>query len=69
MSTLPTLHSDTTATQLPPDNDSNIQLADVVPLHPAGTFSSNTQTGDVLNGVARALGVSPPANVIKFPRK
>lgn len=45
------------------------QVADVTPLHPAGTFSSNTQAGDVVNGLARDLGVKPPANVIKFPGK
>lgn len=42
---------------------------DVLPLHPPGTFSRNTQGGDVINGVAKSLGVSPPKNVIKFPSK
>ena len=45
------------------------KVADVVRLHPPGTFEDNTRTGDVVNGVARALGVSNPANVIKFPRR
>jgi len=45
------------------------QLADVTNLHPAGTFSSNTQKGDAINGLAKSLGVSPPNNVIKFPGK
>lgn len=45
------------------------QLADVTPLHPPGTFSRNTQGGDVINGVANQLGIKPPANVIKFPKK
>lgn len=43
------------------------QLADVVPLHPPGTFSRNTDGGDLVNGIAAKLGVKPPANVIKFP--
>lgn len=42
---------------------------DVIPLHPPGTFSSNTQSGDVINGMAKALGVKNPPNVIKFPSK
>lgn len=42
---------------------------DVLPLHPPGTFARNTQGGDVINGVAKALGVSNPHNVIKFPKK
>lgn len=42
---------------------------DVVPLHPAGTFSRNTQSGDVINGMANQLGVKPPKNIIKFPSK
>lgn len=44
------------------------QVADVVPLHPAGTFSSNTQTGDAVNGLAKALGVKPPKNVLPFKK-
>lgn len=42
---------------------------DVVPLHPPGTFSRNTDSGDSLNAVAKGLGMKPPANIIKFPRK
>lgn len=45
------------------------QVADVQQLHPAGTFSSNTQKGDAVNGLARDLGVKAPNNVIKFPGK
>lgn len=41
---------------------------DVVPLHPPGTFARNTQTGDVINGMAKDLGVKNPANVVKFPK-
>lgn len=47
--------------------DGSFQVAgDVVPLHPPGTFSSNTQKGDVVNGLAKSLGVPPPKNVIPF---
>lgn len=42
---------------------------DVTPLHPAGTFSRNTQGGDIVNGMAQALRIGPPNNVIKFPKK
>lgn len=42
---------------------------DVLPLHPPGTFSRNTQAGDVINGLAQDLGVKNPKNVIKFPKK
>lgn len=42
---------------------------DVQPLHPVGTFSRNTQGGDIINGMAQSLGVSNPPNVIKFPKK
>lgn len=42
---------------------------DVTPLHPPGTFSRNTDGGDSVNAVAKALNIGPPANVIKFPRK
>lgn len=45
------------------------QVADVTPLHPPGTFARNTDGGDSVNAVAKALGVKPPANVIKFPKK
>ena len=45
------------------------QVADVVPLHPPGTFSRNTDSGDSINAVAKGLGIGPPNNVIKFPRK
>ena len=51
-----------------PEHDGT-QVADVVPLHPPGTFNSNTQIGDAVNGLAKALGVKPPNNVVKFPRK
>lgn len=43
--------------------------ASVSHLHPAGTFSRNTDSGDIINNVAKAIGVNPPANVIKFPKK
>lgn len=42
---------------------------DVQPSHPPGTFSSNTQRGDAVNGLAKSLGVKPSNNVIKFPNK
>lgn len=42
---------------------------DVIPLHPAGTFSHNTNVGDTINSIAKALGTKPPDNVIKFPKK
>lgn len=42
--------------------------ATVTPLHPPGTFSKNTQIGDVVNSVAKTLGVPPPNNVIRLPR-
>lgn len=47
--------------------ENNTQVADVQNLHPAGTFNSNTQSGDVINGVARSLGIGPPNNVIRVP--
>jgi hypothetical protein len=43
------------------------QLADVTTLHPPGTFSRNTQGGDLVNGVAKELGIRPPANIIPVP--
>lgn len=47
-----------------------VQLAGTVqPLHPAGTFIKNTNSGDSVNAVAKALNVPPPSNVIKFPKK
>lgn len=48
-----------------------MQTADatVTPLHPPGTFSRNTDGGDSVNAVAKGLGMKPPANIIKFPRK
>lgn len=57
-----------------PSRDHNfkdrVQLAGTVSkLHPAGTFIRNTESGDSINAVAKALGVSPPNNVIKFPKK
>lgn len=67
MSTLPMNQEDHPAHDIP---DATQQYAgDVLPLHPPGTFSRNTQGGDVLNGVAKTLGILPPANVIKFPSK
>lgn len=45
------------------------KLSDVTPLHPPGTFSRNTDGGDSVNAVAKGLGVKPPANIIKFPKK
>lgn len=45
------------------------QLADVTPLHPPGTFARNTQGGDVINGMAKELGIKNPSNVVKFPKK
>lgn len=43
--------------------------ATVSHLHPAGTFSRNTQGGDIINGMAKDLGIKNPNNVVKFPRK
>lgn len=43
--------------------------ASVTPLHPPGTFARNTQSGDVVNGMAQQLGIKNPNNVIKFPKK
>jgi hypothetical protein len=42
-----------------------MQMADatVTKLHPPGTFAKNALIGDVLNGVANTVGVSPPNNV------
>lgn len=45
------------------------QLADVVPLHPPGTFSRNTDGGDSVNAVAKGLGMPPPKNILPFKRK
>lgn len=42
--------------------------ADIVSLHPPGTFAKNTQIGDVVNSVANTLGVPPPKNIIKLPK-
>lgn len=39
---------------------------DIVPLHPPGVFARNTDGGDSVNAVAKALNMSPPNNVIKF---
>lgn len=41
---------------------------DVVPLHPPGTFARNTDSGDIINGVARRLNIAPPNNVTPFRR-
>ena len=46
-----------------------MQVADVTPLHPPGTFAHNTNVGDTINSIAKALNVPNPANVIKFPKK
>lgn len=43
--------------------------ASVSHLHPPGTFSRNVDKADVVNGVADRMGIKPPANVIKFPKK
>lgn len=51
------------------DDHWGTQMADVTPLHPPGTFSRNTDGGDIVNGMASKLGIKPPANVIKFPKK
>lgn len=42
---------------------------DVQPLHPPGTFSSNTAGGDIINGMASRMGISPPNNVTRFPNR
>lgn len=42
---------------------------DILPLHPPGVFSRNTDSGDTINAVAAKLGVKPPSNVIRFPKK
>lgn len=39
----------------------------IQPLHPLGTFFDNTRMGDVVNGLADDLGVTPPKNIIPFP--
>lgn len=51
------------------DSGSFQVAGDVVPLHPPGTFARNTQSGDVINGMAKDLGVSNPNNVRQFPRR
>lgn len=51
------------------ERKTQVAQATVTPLHPPGTFSRNTQGGDVINGVARQLGISPPNNVIRFPSR
>lgn len=51
------------------DNYNPGRVADVVPLHPPGTFSRNSDIGDFINTSAKAMGISPPNNVVKLPRK
>jgi hypothetical protein len=41
----------------------------VIPLHPPGTFSANTDIGDFINASAQSMGIKPPNNVIPFPKK
>jgi hypothetical protein len=52
-------------------NPGRAQMADasVTRLHPPGTFLGNTNSGDSVNAVAKALNIGPPANVIRFPKK
>jgi hypothetical protein len=71
MSTLPTKQYDHPVNNLREADGTpqGSQLADVTPLHPPGTFSRNTDGGDIINGMANRMGIKPPANVIKFPRK
>jgi hypothetical protein len=51
------------------EGNTQVAEASVSQLHPPGTFSRNTQGGDVVNGVAKTLGIGPPNNVIKFPSR
>lgn len=65
-------HPDDSGLEASQEDHWGTQMAEatVTPLHPAGTFSRNTQIGDAVNGLARDLGVRPPNNVIKMtPRK
>ncbi len=50
-------------------NPGKAQYADVTTLHPPGTFARNTDSGDSINAVAKALKIGPPMNLIKFPKK
>lgn len=49
-------------------NGSYQVAGDVVPLHPLGTFSRNTDNGDIINGMARRMGQPNPQNVVPFRR-